>query len=188
MTNTAPAHTLPESPERVLRFWRDAGYDRWFASDPTFDRIFREHFLAAHMAAARRELDAWLETAEGCLALLILLDQFPRNAFRGTGHMYATDPLAVFVARHMLARGFDQAIDEDMRAFCYLPFEHAEDLADQDLSVRLFEALGGAFMPYARVHREIIERFGRFPHRNGELGRETTPDERTYLAEGGFAG
>lgn len=147
MTNTAPAHTLPESPERVLRFWRDAGYDRWFASDPTFDRIFREHFLAAHMAAARRELDAWLGTAEGCLALLILLDQFPRNAFRGTGHMYATDPLAVFVARHMLARGFDQAIDEDMRAFCYLPFEHAEDLADQDLSVRLFEALGGAFMP-----------------------------------------
>lgn len=188
MTDSLPALPLPETPERVLRFWRDAGYKRWFSSDAGFDRVFRDHFLGAHLAAARRELDAWLESAEGCLALLILLDQFPRNAFRGCAHMYATDPLARFIARHMLDRGFDRMIDEDMRAFCYLPFEHSEDMADQRLSLQLFDALGGPFPPYARVHAGIIERFGRFPHRNHELGRETTPEEQAFLDDGGFAG
>ncbi|NID14718.1 DUF924 family protein [Luteibacter yeojuensis] len=179
---------LPETPERVLRFWRDAGYDRWFSSDPAFDNVFRDHFMGAHMAAARGELDAWLETADGCLALLILLDQFPRNAFRGTAHMYATDPLARSVARLMRDRGFDQAFDQEMRAFCYLPFEHSENMADQDLSVTLFDALGGPFAPYARKHWEIVQRFGRFPHRNRELGRAMTPEEQRFLDEGGFAG
>ena len=110
-----PPLPLPETPDRVLRFWRDAGYDRWFSSDQAFDNVFRDHFLGAHMAAARGELDAWLETADGCLALLILLDQFPRNAFRGTGHMYATDPMARSVARHMRERGFDREMDHVVR-------------------------------------------------------------------------
>ena len=184
---TAPL-PMPESPERVVRFWREAGLDRWFTSDAGFDRVFREHFMGAHLAAASRQLDAWMANAEGCLALLILLDQFPRNAFRGCAHMYATDPLARFIARHVLERGFDQQLDRDMRAFVYLPFEHSEDLADQELSVTLFDALGGAFQPYAATHRDIIRRFGRFPHRNGELGRETSPEERAFLDGGGFAG
>lgn len=184
---TAPL-PMPESPERVVRFWREAGFDRWFTSDAGFDRVFREHFMGAHLAAASRQLDAWMANAEGCLALLILLDQFPRNAFRGCAHMYATDPLARFIARHVLERGFDQQLDHDMRAFVYLPFEHSEDLADQELSVTLFDALGGAFQPYAATHRDIIRRFGRFPHRNGELGRETSSEERAFLDGGGFAG
>jgi uncharacterized protein (DUF924 family) len=188
MTASLSVLALPESPARVLQFWREAGYERWFTSDPSFDRVFRDHFLAAHLAAARRELDAWLDSADGCLALLILLDQFPRNAFRGTAHMYATDPLARSIARHMLAQGFDRSFDQAMRAFCYLPFEHSEDLADQDHSVSLFEALGGPFVPYAHAHRDIIRRFGRFPHRNRELGRETTAEEQKFLDDGGFAG
>lgn len=188
MTDAVPPLPMPETPERVLHFWRSAGFDRWFTSDREFDRVFHDHFLGAHLAAARRELDGWLEGAEGCLALLILLDQFPRNAFRGSAHMYATDPLARFVARHMLERGFDREVDEDMRAFCYLPFEHSEDIADQRLSIELFDALGGAYLDYARKHAEIIERFGRFPHRNRELGREMKPDEQQYLDDGGFAG
>lgn len=188
MPKTPSPLALPETPERVLRFWRDAGYERWFGSDPAFDDVFRDHFLAAHMAAARGELDAWQESADGCLALLLLLDQFPRNAFRGTAHMYATDPLARFVARHMRERGFDQTFDQDMRAFCYLPFEHSEDMADQELSVSLFEALGGAFPSYAHTHCDIVRRFGRFPHRNRELGRDMTAEEQKYLDEGGFAG
>jgi uncharacterized protein (DUF924 family) len=188
MTEPLPALAPPETPERVLRFWRDAGYDRWFTNDAVFDRVFRDHFLAAHMAAARRELDAWLDSAEGCFALLILLDQFPRNAFRGCAHMYATDPLARFVARHMIEHGFDDLIDAELRAFCYLPFEHSEDATDQRLSMQWFGKLGGNYLSYAQVHHDIIERFGRFPHRNHELGRETTPEEQAYLDGGGFAG
>jgi uncharacterized protein (DUF924 family) len=188
MPNPPAPLALPETPERVLRFWRDAGYDRWFGHDAAFDALFREHFLGAHMAAARGELDAWLESADGCLALLILLDQFPRNAFRGTAHMYATDPLARFVARHMRERGYDQGFDVDMRAFCYMPFEHSEDPHDQELSVELFRPLGGAYPAYAETHRDIVRRFGRFPHRNRQLGRSTTPEEQRYLDEGGFAG
>jgi len=188
MPNPIAVLPLPESPGRVLRFWRDAGYDRWFGHDDAFDTVFREHFLAAHMAAARGELDAWLDSADGCLALLILLDQFPRNAFRGTAHMYATDPLARSVARHMRVRGFDASFDTNMRAFCYMPFEHSEDPADQDLSVELFAALGGPFPAYAETHRDIIRRFGRFPHRHRQLGRDITEEEQRYLDEGGFAG
>jgi len=188
MNDIAATRRVPETAERVVRFWRDAGYDSWFTSDPAFDRSFREHFMGAHLAAARRELDTWLDTADGCLALLLLLDQFPRNAFRGTAHMYATDPLARFVARHMLDNGLDRELDHDMRAFCYLPFEHSEDLADQDTSMRLFEALGGSYLTYARTHRDVIVRFGRFPHRNRQLGRATTPEEQAFLDEGGFAG
>lgn len=188
MSDSLPTLPMPETPERVVRFWREAGYKHWFGSDADFDRVFRDHFLGAHMAAARRELDARLDTAEGCLGLLILLDQFPRNAFRGCAHMYATDALALFVARHLLERGFDREFDQDMRAFCYLPFEHSEDMADQRRSLELFNTLGGSYPEYAKVHAEIIERFGRFPHRNRELGRKTTPEEQKYLDDGGFAG
>lgn len=173
----------------VIAFWKEAGPEKWFAADPAFDAEFARRFEAAHFAAARRELDGWLETPEGALALMILLDQFPRNCFRGTGHMFATDPLARYFADRAIAAGHDLALDEALRAFVYLPFEHSESLEDQERSVALFSAnCPESFLPYAIEHRDIITRFGRFPHRNRALGRETTAEEQQYLDDGGFAG
>lgn len=178
----------PDAAQAVVAFWRDAGPDRWFKKSPEFDRHFREGFLEEHLAAARRERDAWAGSAEGALALLILLDQFPRNVFRGTGHMYATDPLARHFAHRLLAAGFDQAIEVPLRLFCYLPFAHSENLADQRRSVDLHRGMGRPWLDHAEGHLDIIERFGRFPHRNPLLGRDTTPDEQAFLDQGGFAG
>lgn len=172
----------------VLRFWRDAGPHRWFSKDPAFDHDFCGRFLALHMSAARGELDGWSATPGGALALLILLDQFPRNAFRGTGHMYATDSLARHFARRMVSARHDRRVDHAMRLFCYLPFAHSEDIDDQNRSVALHEALGRPWIDHALDHRSIIERFGRFPHRNAILGRDTAPEERRFLSRGGFAG
>ncbi|WP_426664423.1 DUF924 family protein [Rhodanobacter aciditrophus] len=179
--------TPGHQPQDVVRFWRDAGPDKWFDKDAAFDRDFSARFLDAHMAAARRELDRWLDGTEGALALLILLDQFPRNAFRGTAHMFATDPLALAFARAAVERGHDHAIDPALRVFFYLPFEHSEALADQDRAVALCEGLGD-YARYARIHHDVIARFGRFPHRNAVLGRDSTAAERAFLDEGGFAG
>lgn len=178
----------PSAAREVIDFWCDAGPERWFKKDAAFDAAFAERFRDLHFAAARGEYAAWEESPDGALALLILLDQYPRNTFRGTGHMYATDELARSIARRMHARGFDREIDAGLRVFCYLPFSHSEDLADQQLAVRCNEPLGGSSLHHAIVHRDIIERFGRFPHRNPMLGRETTDAERAFLAEGGFAG
>lgn len=172
----------------VVRFWREAGTGQWFTKDPAFDRRFRERFLNLHLAAARRELDDWAGTAEGALALLILLDQFPRNAFRGTGHMYATDPLARHFARRAHEARHIDAVDPVLRLFFCLPLAHSEDLADQDLSVELNSALGPDARSHAEGHRDIIRRFGRFPHRNALLGRQTTAQEQVFLDQGGFAG
>ena len=119
---------------------------------------------------------------------MLLLDQFPRNCFRDTAHMYATDPLARLLADEAIRRGHDQAVSEDLRVFFYLPFSHAEDLEAQHRACRLNRPLGGLYLHHAEEHREIIERFGRFPHRNKILLRETTPEERRYLEEGGFSG
>ena len=176
------------TPEAVTDFWRDAGPERWFTKDAAFDTLFRERFMSLHFAAARRELDGWAQTAVGSLALMILLDQFPRNSFRHTAHMYATDPLARHFARQAHEAGHGQAIEPELRLFLHMPFCHSEDLADQDLSVRLSTPLGGEILKAAQDHREIIRRFGRFPHRNALLGRETTPEEAAFLSEGGFSG
>lgn len=173
----------------LLEFWRAAGAaGHWFDHDPAFDRRFRAAFLDRHMAVAARRHDDWMETAEGALALVILTDQFPRNAFRGTGHMYATDPLARAYARAALAAGHMERVEADLRVFFCLPFAHAEDLADQELSVLLNAKLGDPWLVHAIDHRDIVRRFGRFPHRNPMLGRETTAEEARFLAEGGFAG
>jgi uncharacterized protein (DUF924 family) len=151
----------------VVSFWREAGPERWFGKDEGFDLTIRMKFLALHEAAARGELAAWEESAEGALGLVILLDQFPRSMFRGSVHSFATDALARVVANRALARGFDQATDEMMRPFFYLPFMHSELLADQDRSVRLHEAFGDPErLKYAAIHRDIGVKFGRFPHRN----------------------
>jgi uncharacterized protein (DUF924 family) len=178
---------LPD-PEDVVRFWREAGPKRWFRRDDAFDALFRERFLAAHEAAASGQLAHWAATPDGSLALVILLDQFPRNAFRGTPRMYATDAQARRAADAAIAAGHDLAVNPQLRPFFYLPFEHSEQLADQDRCVRLSEPLGGEDLRFARHHRDIVARFGRFPHRNAVLGRTSSTEEERFLAEGGFAG
>ncbi|WP_407160785.1 DUF924 family protein [Bradyrhizobium sp. STM 3557] len=160
----------------------------WFAKDANFDRCFRERFLSAHEAATRGELNDWAATPDGALALLILLDQFPRNAFRGTPRVYASDAQAYEIASRAVAAGFDQQVSRELRAFFYLPFCHSEDLADQERAVALMRELGGEAAQAAERHRDIIRRFGRFPHRNPILGRAMTAEEQEYLDRGGFAG
>lgn len=177
------------APSDVVAFWKEAGSSKWFAKDDAFDALFRERFEAAHMAAARRELDHWSESPEGSLALLVLLDQFPRNAFRGTAHQFATDPLARHFAVLALDEGQDQVLENDLRRFFYLPLQHAEDLALQDRQVALFQAMERPDDDrWAEHHHGIIARFGRFPHRNRMLGRETTPDEQAFLDKDGWRG
>ncbi len=158
----------------------------WFVPDPVFDDTIRRHFMGAWERAARGELDGWSESAEGALALTVLLDQFPRNMFRGQPRAFATDGKALVVARLALSRGFDQAVPPVWRKFFYLPFEHAEDNEAQARSVALFRGTGEApATRYAERHQEIIARFGRFPHRNAILGRASTPEEEAWLAAGG---
>ena len=181
------------TPDEVVRFWRAAGPPKWFAKDEAFDRALAQRIAAAPHAAARGEADDWAASAEGALALLILLDQVPRNIFRNSGHAFATDGKARAIARAAVSAGHDQAVEGPLRPFFYLPFEHSEDMADQDEAVRLckahHEAVGDAeTLKWAELHRDIIVRFGRFPHRNAALGRRTTPAEKTFLDEGGFAG
>lgn len=176
-------------PKTVVGFWKAAGPDKWFAKDEAFDAQFRDRFMDAHIAAARRELDGWMDTAEGALALMILLDQFPRNVWRNTGHAFATDPLARHLALSALDAGRDQEVENDLRRFFYLPLQHAEDLALQERQVALFQAMDRpADDRWAEHHHGVIARFGRFPHRNAALGRDTTPDEAAFLEEDGFRG
>ncbi|HTI81948.1 MAG TPA: DUF924 family protein [Acetobacteraceae bacterium] len=173
---------------RIVSFWRAAGPQRWFAKDPKFDAQFRQQYLGLHIAAARRECDSWITAPQGALALLLLLDQFPRNAFRGTAHMYATDPLARFFARKALASDYDDQVEVALRRFLYLPFAHSEKPQDQKLSVELSCRVSAEYAQRAREHCRIIQQFGRFPHRNRLLGRRTTAGEAAFLLAGGFAG
>lgn len=179
---------VPVEARAVVAFWQAAGPGRWFAKDEAFDTRFRDRFLAAHEAAARGELAAWAVSVDGALALVILLDQFPRNAFRGTARMYATDGHARLVADAAITAGHDRAFDHELAKFFYLPFAHSEHLADQERSVALTRRLGEPDLSHALGHRDIIRRFGRFPHRNPILGRHMTPEEQHYLENGGFKG
>lgn len=173
----------------IVAFWREAGRKAWFAKDDAFDAELEVRFEAAHMAASRGDYADWLETADGALALVLLLDQFPRNLFRGSPHAFATDGLALAAARTALSKGFDAATEMPLRVFFYMPFEHSEAAADQARSVALMSAAGDEeYTHYARLHADIIARFGRFPHRNAALGRESTPEEVAFLKEGGFKG
>lgn len=177
------------SPQSVVAFWAGAGPKKWFAKDDTFDREIRERFLAAHEAAAQGRLSDWEDNAEGALALLILLDQFPRNMFRGNERTFATDPLARDIAARAIDRGFDRAVPDNMRNFFYLPFQHSETLADQERGLALYRAWGDADnIKWADIHADIIRKFGRFPHRNEVLGRQTTTEEQAFLDGGGFKG
>lgn len=180
------------SPRDVVAFWQDAGPAKWFVHDEAFDAAIRERFEALHHSAPRGELADWGNHWEGSLALLLLLDQFPRNLFRGSAHSYATDPLARHLADGAIAAGHDGQAPAELRVFFYLPFEHSEDLADQDRCLALVQALdaasGSEFARWAALHRDIVARFGRFPHRNAALGRMSSAEELAFLAGGGFSG
>jgi uncharacterized protein (DUF924 family) len=173
----------------ILGFWRGAGPEKWFKKVSAFDEAIRLKFEPTHHRAARGEYDAWAQSADGALALLILLDQFPRNLYRSSGHAFATDPKARSIARAAVERGFDRDVDPIFRNFFYLPFEHSEDIADQDYGLALVAEAGVEDdLKWAGIHRDIIARFSRFPHRNAALGRVTTSEEQEFLDEGGFGG
>lgn len=175
------------TPATILDFWRRSESD-WFSHAGRFDAEIRDRFLDLHLAVAARGHDDWAASADGALALVLLTDQVPRNAFRGTGHMYATDGLARAFARMALDADMFDAVEPQLRLFLCLPFAHSENLADQDLSVALNARLGQPWLGHAEGHRDIIRRFGRFPHRNPLLGRDTRRDEAEFLAGGGFDG
>jgi uncharacterized protein (DUF924 family) len=178
-----------QSAEGVLAFWLAAGHERWFEPDEAFDAAIRERFAASYEDAAAGRLSAWENSPEGALALVIVLDQFPRNMFRGSARSYAADPLARAVAQTAIAKGFDKQIAMPQRSFFYLPFEHSEELADQERAVALMRATGDAdLLKWVELHADIVRRFGRFPHRNAVLGRATTPEEQAFLDDGGFSG
>lgn len=180
---------MPAIPNDILGFWRSAGPSKWFKPARAFDEAIRLKFEPVHHAAARGEYDGWAGTAEGALALLVLLDQFPRNLFRGSAHAYATDGKARAVARKAVEAGFHLVVEPELRQFFLLPFEHSEDLADQEFAIAVASEFGDAeLLKWARIHHDIIARFGRFPHRNPCLGRETTAPEQEFLDEGGFGG
>src|SRR5690606_248772 len=177
------------TPADVVAFWTEAGPEKWFAKDAAFDRAFTERCRDSHFAAAARRLDHWLDTPDGALALIILLDQLPRNAFRDTAHMFATDPLAVAFAKKAIESGHDRQVAPELRPFVLMPRMHSESLEDQDLLLTLLdEAAEAQTYKFAVIHRDVIARFGRFPHRNDCLGRITSPEEAAFLREGGFSG
>ncbi|NMF85069.1 DUF924 family protein [Nodosilinea sp. P-1105] len=185
----------------ILNFWFDDphrpsseyGQQRqiWFKKDPTFDATIRQRFLVDYQQAAAGQLAPWQAQPRSCLALLLLLDQFPRNLFRGDPRSFATDDQALAIAHQAINQGFDQALVPVERLFIYLPLEHSESLADQNQCVALIEALHQhspqfeAPLDYAYRHQQVIQRFGRFPHRNQVLGRTTTPEEAAFLKQPG---
>lgn len=172
----------------LLDFWWSAGPGKWFRRDDDFDRDCRERFAELAESAARGELEAWKATPHGCLALILLLDQIPRNVHRESARAFATDGEALATAEHAIAQRFPSAYPPGARIFFYMPFMHAEDLDTQRRGVDLFRILGEHdSFHYALIHLDVISRFGRFPHRNAVLGRETTPEERAYLETGGFS-
>lgn len=168
----------------LITFWfSDPVRARWFHSTPEFDAMLRAKYLDLWESARAGALSDWESTPDGALALLIVLDQFPLNMFRGDPRSFATEAASRAVAGRAIARGFDQALTPEQQSFLYMPYMHSEDLSDQDRSVALFEAAGLLRnLEFARHHREIVKRFARFPHRNAVLGRSSTPEEQAWLA------
>jgi uncharacterized protein (DUF924 family) len=177
------------TPDEVLSFWRAAGETRWFRRSEAFDGTISIRFSAALADARAGRFDGWEKTPEGALALVILLDQFSRNIHRGTPLMFAGDAKALGLAKRAVGRGDHLAAPSLSTFWLIMPFEHAEDLDAQWRCIGLFQAMGVNSMTYwAKMHLDIIARFGRFPHRNAILGRPSTPEEIRFLAEGGFTG
>jgi uncharacterized protein (DUF924 family) len=189
---------VPSRAGEVLDFWfgqeGDPEYgrfrDEWFRKDPSFDARVTRQFADLYEEAAAGHLDGWREDPESCLALVIVLDQFPRNMFRGDGRTHAQDDRALEASKYAVEHALDRELPAFQRMFLYMPFMHSENVEDQRRSVELFERLanerdGPDVVTYAVAHRDIVERFGRFPHRNGILGRETTPEEAVFLTTEG---
>ncbi len=174
----------------VLEFWLGRERKAWFAKDPAFDAEIRARFLPLYERAAAGGLGGWMQEPRSCLALVMLTDQFPRNMFRNSARAFVADAIAREAARTLLARGWDRALTLDERMFAYLPFEHSESVADQELCLALMREIAHtpetADLPeWAEKHLRIIRRFGRFPHRNAALGRESTPEETEFLRQPG---
>jgi uncharacterized protein (DUF924 family) len=165
--------------DEVLRFWFGQEAKRWFEKNATFDAEIRSRYLPLYEALSSNH--DWLSQPRDCLARIVVLDQFPRNMFRGTPRAFAADPLALAAAKHAVARGYDRDLATVERQFVYLPFEHSESLADQERACELMKPLGEDLHDWALRHKRIIERFGRFPHRNQVLGRKSTPEEIEFL-------
>jgi uncharacterized protein (DUF924 family) len=177
------------TPQDIIEFWTRAGETRWFTRAAAFDGALSVRFGAALKDAREGDFDPWAEEAQGALALVIMLDQFSRNIHRGNPLMFAADGKALAIARRSVARGFHQAMPATAARWLIMPFEHAEDLDAQWRGVGLFQAMGlNDMVPWAELHRDIIARFGRFPHRNAVLGRRSTAEELSFLAGGGFQG
>ena len=173
----------------VVTFWLAQSEKVWFSPDPAFDAEVLSRFAELVERAKSGTLDDWADSPEGALALVLLLDQMTRNIYRDSPEMYAADGKALDVAKRAIARGFDQELPKDKRRWLYMPFMHSENLADQKRSVELFAASElSESLPFAVEHADIVRRFGRFPHRNAILGRQTTPEEAAFLAGGGFSG
>jgi uncharacterized protein (DUF924 family) len=173
----------------ILAFWREAGRDRWYTPNDAFDDEVRRRYLGLWHEAAAGKLSSWEARDEGALALTIVLDQFPRNMFRGNPRTYSTDAMAREVASRAINRCADARIDPALREFLYMPFMHSEHLPDQLRCVELFRKSDNAEnLKHAEDHADIVRRFGRFPHRNRVLDRTTTPEEQAFLNGGGFSG
>ena len=175
------------TPEEVVAYWCETLTAKdWWQSTPELDASVRDRFAATHLALSREVAPEWRASPEARLAAIIVLDQFPRNMYRASPMAFATDWIARREARLALEAGADSQVDYGRRHFFYMPLEHSEDLADQDLCVGLFEALGDEmYLDYALRHRDVIARYGRFPHRNAFLGRASTAEEQAYLAQPG---
>ena len=173
-----------ESPSGIVEFWfSDAVRPLWFNSTLEFDKQLRDRFEPVWQQAVQGKLDSWAENAEGALALVILLDQIPLNIYRGDPRSFSTEAKARDIAARVIEKSWDRELTDEQKAFLYMPFMHSESLLDQDRSVKLFEAAGlKDNLKFANHHRELIRRFGRFPHRNAILGRESTQAEDVYLA------
>jgi uncharacterized protein (DUF924 family) len=177
------------TPNDILALWREAGRERWYTRDATFDEDLRNRFLGLWQKAAAGELSSWETSDDGALALVIILDQFPRNMFRDDIRAYSSDALAREVASRAIARGADMRIEAALLEFLYTPLMHSEQWSDQQRCVELFRKTDNTDnLKYAEDHADIIRRFGRFPHRNRVLGRTTTPEEQAFLDNGGFSG
>lgn len=176
-------------PQDILDFWEEAGPKKWFAKDAEFDATIATRFKDTHELAAQGGYDDWADDPDGALALIIVLDQFSRNLFRKSPAAFTQDEKCLRVTHKVIDEGLDKKMREDLRVFAYMPLMHSERLEDQELCIEKLQEIGAdENINYAKEHRDIIAKFGRFPHRNVALGRDTTEEEREFLDEGGFAG
>lgn len=178
----------PVTPHDIITFWRSAGPDKWYAKDDAFDQELRDRFMSTWEAARDGKLTAWQDSDDGALALLIVLDQFPRNMFRGDPRSFASDGKALAIATRAIRRGFDRRVGGRERPFFYLPFTHSESVANQEKGMRLTLLSAGdpEQVRHSRAHRAVIRQFGRFPYRNAALSRRSTPEEAAFLEAGGY--